>query len=892
MKSSQIEKNIAGFVAKFSKENYQKDDFIFDFLTCYNLPKATITLLKKGKHNLSKLDGCIILKKKIFFFAEKEQDLHLTINNLDQDNKTHKHNPRFIIVTNYKNILAIDTKSKDSLDCLLNDLPKNFDFFLPLAGIEKTFYQDENPADIKAASKMAKIYDEILKDNEFQTKEQLHQLNIFLSRLLFCFFAEDTGVFAKAIFTNSLSSHTTSDGSDLDSYLNRLFQSLNKADKSHYTNYLQKFPYVNGGLFAKNYDVPKFSKKSRDLIIECGQLDWSEINPDIFGSMIQAVVHPSMRGGLGMHYTSTPNIMKVIEPLFLNELRAEFEKAYNNEAKLKKLWSRITKIKIFDPACGSGNFLIIAYKELRKLEIEIWNRRCELKNLFKSDAYSFINLENFYGIEIDDFAHEIAILSLYLAKHQMNVKFKENFGHTKPILPLKESGKIICANATRINWEEVCPKKEGDEIYILGNPPYLGRRNQNKEQKADIKFTLGGIKRFSSLDYISCWFFKASEFIQNSKSKFAFVSTNSICQGELLSIFWPNILKLNLEIFFAYTSFKWQNNAKKNAGVTCIIIGIRQVDEKGIKTLFKDNNSLMVKEISPYLSDAKSIIIERCSKSISKLPKLSYGNLPGGCTDLILTPNEKEFIINKYYQIEKFIKKFTGSQEFIKGQERYCLWFKNINLDNRIFQIPEIAERIKKVGNTRTSSKDCSLNSLATRPHQFRDLKETKTSSIIIPIVSSERREYLPIGFLDDKSIIPNSAQAIYEAEPWLFGLLTSKMHMAWLKAVGGKLEERIRYSAEICYNTFPFPTISETQKQIIQKQVYNILSEREKHPEKTMAELYDPDKMPDGLRQAHHFNDLAIENCYRAKPFASDEERLEYLFKLYEKMTNEEQVI
>lgn len=888
MNSSQIEKNIVGLINKFSEESYQKDDFIFDFLTCYNLPKATITLLKKGKHNLSKLNGCIILKKKIFFFEVKEQDLHLTINNLDQDSKTHKHNPRFIIVTNYKNILAIDTKTKDSLDCSLNDLPKNFDFFLPLAGIEKTAYKNENPADIKAASKMAKIYDEILKDNEFQSEEQLHQLNIFLSRLLFCFFAEDTGIFDKAIFTNSVSSHTTADGGDLDSYLNRLFQSLNKEDKSQYPNYLQKFPYVNGGLFAKNYDAPKFSKKSRDLIIECGQLDWSEINPDIFGSMIQAVVHPSMRGGLGMHYTSVPNIMKVIEPLFLNELREDFEKAFDDEVKLKKLWSRIATIKIFDPACGSGNFLIIAYKELRKLEIEIWNRRCELRNFSKNDAHSFISLENFYGIEIDDFAHEIAILSLYLAKHQMNVKFKENFGHTKPILPLKESGKIICANATRINWEEVCPKKEGDEIYILGNPPYLGARNQKKEHKDDMDFVFKGrLNKYRDLDYIACWFFKGSNYIQNSNIKLAFVSTNSICQGDSVGLFWPNIFNLDIDIFFTHTSFKWQNNAKSNAGVVVVIVGLKDKKNKAKKLIFTNQNQFDVDNISPYLTKGSNLVVSRRKKVISNnLPKMNFGNMPNDGGGLILSTLQKEEILDQNPECSKIIRKFVGSQEFIRGQDRWCLW---INDEDLLLATSNdfIRDRINLSKEHRVKSVDKGTNKLSERPHQFRDRNIANKSQIIIPSVSSERRSYIPIGFLNNNEIISNLALVIYDSDPWILGLLTSKMHLIWTGAVGGRLGSGYRYSAEICYNTFPFPNISEKQKQIIQKQVYNILSEREKNPEKTMAQLYDPDKMPNGLRQAHHFNDLAIESCYRSKPFASDEERLEYLFKLYEKMTS-----
>jgi len=581
--------------------------------------------------------------------------------------------------------------------------------------------------------------------------------------------------------------------------------------------------------------------------------------------------------------------MKVIEPLFLSELKLEFEKSFDDYKKLNQLLFRLENIRIFDPACGSGNFLIIAFKELKKLEIEILNRIRQITSAF-AFPFSRLRLSQFYGIELDDFAVKTASLSLWLAEHQMNVKFKEVFGASNPTLPLPEGGKIICGNATRLNWQDICPKDQSKEIYILGNPPYLGRRNQNKEQKDDIKFVLGKINKFASLDYICCWFFKASEFIKNSSAKFAFVSTNSICQGELLSIFWPNILLLNLEIFFAHSSFKWQNSAKKNAGVTCVIIGIRMINEKSIynqKTLFLENKTLNVKEINPYLTASQNSIVRRLGKSISNLPKLSYGNLPGGCTDLILTRSEKKFLIDKYPQTEKFIKKFIGSQEFIRGQERYCLWFKNINLDNEIFEIPEINKRINLVKNNRLNSKDSSLNALATRPHQFRDLNETIKNSILVPIVSSEKREYIPIGFVFSDTIVPNSAQVIYNAEPWIFAVLTSKMHMVWVRAVGGRLKTDLRYSAEICYNTFPFPEISHKQMQILDNYVKNIIEEREKYSEKTMAELYDPNKMPEALRQAHHQLDLAIELCYRSKPFTSDEERLEYLFKLYEEMTN-----
>jgi type II restriction/modification system DNA methylase subunit YeeA len=599
MNSTQIEENLTKLIANFLKE-----DFIYEPLLAYGLPKTTITLLKKGKHNLAKKSGQIILKKKLFFQESANQDLHALIDSIQKDEATHRHNPRFVIVTDYENILAIDTKTKDTLDEKIVNLNKRFDFFLPWAGMEKANHKNENPADVKAAEKMAKIYDEIQKDNQFN-KEDLHSLNTFLSRLLFCFFAEDTGIFRLSAFTNGIASHTQTDGSDLDQYLNRLFEALNTQSRSNYPDYLSEFPYVNGGLFGDSYFAPKFSARSRKMIIECGELDWSAINPDIFGSMIQAVVHTDQRGSMGMHYTSVPNIMKVIEPLFLNELKEEFEKNYDNEKKLNQLLTRLENLRIFDPACGSGNFLIIAYKEIKNLEIEIYQRIQQITEK-PSFAFSRVKLSQFYGIELDDFACEVATLSLWLAEHQMNVKFKEVFGACNPTLPLKEGGRIVCDNATRRNWEEICPKDEGKEIYILGNPPYLGFLQQSIEQKSDMDYVFGNIKTVRKLDYISCWFFKGSQYIRNANAALAFVSTNSLCQGEQVALFWPHALTGGVEIIFAHTSFKWSNNAKRNAGVSCIVVGLKNKSSSQ-KYLFTTNNKIQANQINAYLAASKEV---------------------------------------------------------------------------------------------------------------------------------------------------------------------------------------------------------------------------------------------------------------------------------------------
>jgi type I restriction-modification system DNA methylase subunit len=767
-----------------------------------------------------------------------------------------------------------------TLDIQLKDLPKSYDFFLPWAGMEKAQLQNENPADIKAAVKMAKLFDEIKTDNEDDSPEFLHSLNIFLSRLLFCFFAEDADIFEDNQFSNAISSHTQKDGSDLKKYLDKLFEVLNTPENQRVglPEYLNAFPYVNGGLFAEKHSAPNFSYSSRKAIIESGSLSWAEINPDIFGSMFQAVNHADNRGTLGQHFTSVPNIMKVIEPLFLNDLKEAFENARGNNNKLNQLLFRLKNIKIFDPACGSGNFLIIAYKELRRLEMEIFKEMGSL-------ALSEISLNQFYGIELDDFAHEIAILALWLTKHQMNVEFFKEFGRTNPTLPLTDSGNIVQGNACRLDWEEVCPKGENDEIYILGNPPYVGSKNQTKIQKEDMKLVLNNLSKTKSLDYISCWFIKAAYYI-NYNSAFSFVATNSIFQGTQVSLLWPLIYETKASIIFAYKNFTWSNNAKNNAGVICSIVGLSKKQHDS-KVLFINGTIKSMKNINPYLMDAKNIFIYNRSKTLSNLPRLQIGNEAYDCGNLTFDEIEKIQFVDKYPKSEKYFKKIVGSSELIRGYHRWCLWIEKSDLVEAN-SILGIKERIELVKEYRESGGE-NARSCAHRSFQFRWVNEAVASQIVLPVVSSQRREYIPMSFIDSNTIIINSAQVIFDPKPYVFSVLNSKIHMSWVKFAGGKLKTDYRYNAGLCYNNFPFPSISKQRKEELTQCTLKIIDERLKHSEKTLAQLYDPDKMPEGLKEAHHQNDLAVERCYRSTPFSSDEERLEYLFKLYEKMIQEE---
>ncbi|WP_138765390.1 DNA methyltransferase, partial [Pseudoalteromonas sp. S201] len=692
---------------------------------------------------------------------------------------------------------------------------------------------------------------------------------------------------------------TKVDGSDVADYLNRLFEVLNtpKNKRADLPDYLANFEFVNGGLFADNIASPRFSTKSRKMLIECGsELDWSDINPDIFGSMIQAVVHPDQRGGMGMHYTSVTNIMKVIEPLFLDELYAELENIEDNidpklkPSRLRKLHDRIAEIKIFDPACGSGNFLIIAFKELRKLEMEVIRRLKELdKNENQDDlfgnvgldsSFSRIKLTQFYGIELDDFAHEVAILSLWLAEHQMNVEFKAEFGMCEPALPLRKGGHIVCNNALMVEWEAVCPSSKN--TFIIGNPPYLGDKLQNQQQKNELKEIFSGIKNSKAVDYITGWFIKASEYIRDG-GEYAFVSTNSICQGIQVPLLWPHIFKRGLEISFCHRGFIWGNNAKNKAAVICVIVGVRQISSSP-KYIFDKGLKFVAENINAYLLDAPNLIVEKNAKSISKLPPILTGNIPRDKGYLMLSSEEKEELIRKHPEASPLVRRIVGSKEYINGIQRWCLWISDEQKEIA-YSIPELRSRLEKIVEYRTNGSERGKLGIST-PYKFERTLTCSQSQLVIPRVSSERRKYIPVGYLSSDVIISDAAQAIYDAAPFIFSLISSRMHMCWVAATAGRMKSDFRYSSGVCYNSFPFPVISLEQKNKLNVLAMNILSSRENFPESNLADLYDPDRMPEELLKAHQKNDDFVDSIYKTSGFVNDNQRLECLFNLYNQMT------
>ncbi|MBR2229631.1 MAG: class I SAM-dependent DNA methyltransferase [Prevotella sp.] len=906
----EIEQRLAD---SFSTNGVNSAEIGYKLLYSFGKGERDIERYKEGKGVLKNFDGLLI--KGLFCYQPVSMfGLTAQLEHLKTNPQIIKAAPKIIAVSDGKTILAYDLREKDTYENQLERLPSDFAFFYPLMDVERVHYVEESPADIKAAEKLAKLHDELRSYNEFRSDDDLHDLNLFISRLLFCFFAEDTGIFEENLFTSSIQRYTKEDGSDLSDYLANTFGIMDVSLRGMDTmSIIKQFPYVNGGLFSKRIQIPKMGAKARRIIIECGELNWKDINPDIFGSMIQAVVNPEERANQGMHYTSVPNIMKVINPLFLDELRGEYNKlnelyeqrhqmlqlgAINLKEfdedlktiikKCKALLKRMSQMKFFDPACGSGNFLIITYKCLRFLEMDILAlmRKCNRGGDILFVDTSVITLDQFYGIELLDFPHEIAMLSLWLAEHQMNTKLNENFGVNTKALPLKNITQIVCGNACRIDWNQVCPHTPEEEVYIFGNPPYLGSSLQDENQKRDITIVLGKIKSYKKLDYIACWFYQAVNYISD-KTKVAFVSTNSICQGEQVPILWKELLNEGVEIFFAYTSFKWSNNAKHNAGVTCVIIGLCKQGQVNKKILFDGDSAKEVPFINPYLTSSSIRFVFPLSKSIFGLNTMIKGSAAADFGQYILLPNDKEKIINDYPGLNTIIHPYVGSQELIRGEKRFCIYIQE-NQINEVKDNPEIKLRSEKVKVERLQSKKEATREWANRPYSFMEDRYIDKCSYVVPRVSSENRKYIPIGFIDDpRTVISDSAFAVYDAPVWIFGLLTCEMHMVWVKTVGGRLKTDYRYSAQLCYNTFPFPKISADKKHEIESAAEEVLITREYYPEKTLAELYDPDKMPQDLREAHAKLDDIVESCYPGYPFASDESRLECLFKLYEKMTS-----
>ena len=883
-------------------------DFIFEFLSLYGLPKATITRLKKtiqgDPDNINVAQnpeqGEVANQKGVYFKPVTDgSDLLAIMDELRQSTVIKSRNIAFIIVTDYKDLLAYDVENNESIDCPFTTLHKEYGFFLPLAGFKKDTEYSDKEADVKAAERLGRLFDLIRYRNNINTDDEVHALNVFLTRLLFCFFAEDTGIFDKHQFRDTLAKSTQVDGSDLKEFLQSLFKILNSNNKSELRDnspkYLTDFPYVNGRLFAQEETVPEFDARTRRMLLDCAALNWSEINPDIFGSMFQAVINENQRRRLGQHYTSVPNIMKVLRPLFLDPLEEEFIRSRHSEKKLKELLVRLGNIRIFDPACGSGNFLIIAFKELRQLEIRIFQALGTL-NATPEMMMSNIRLNQFYGIEIDDFAHEIALLSLWLAEHQMNNEFNRLLHAHMATLPLHESGNILQGNSLRTNWEEFCPADKNQEVYVVGNPPFGGVNSRSDEQSEDMEIVFKGFKTFKPLDYVTSWFWKGAQYVNNTDAKMALVATNSICQGVQVAPLWEPIFDLGLEIDFAYQPFLWKNNARDKASVYVVIVGISKQSSNKNKTIYKeiDKNwhQLSVSNISPYLFEGSNVVIQPQKYPLSlDINEMMKGSIPYDGGYLLLDDEEKVKLVQQEPEASIWIKQFLGAQEFINNTSRWCLWLKAISPE--ILQnLPVVSERLNLVRKNRLSSARKMTREWANIPHLFGEDRQPATGDyILVPSATSERRKYVPIGFFSSKVISSNRNYIIPNGTIYEFAVLTSNIHNDWMRAVAGRLKSDYSYSTTVVYNTFPWPqNVGSQRKAAIEELAKEILKVRARHPDKTLADLYDPDKMPADLLEAHENLDRAVEKLYRDAPFRDSTERVEYLFKLYEKLINEEE--
>lgn len=899
-------------ITDLAEQPFGAANFPFAFLEAFGNKEATIKRLRAGASNKSDRGG-VLQTNNIHILTCAAGAVTNALRTLKDSPATAKGKARFILATDGTDFEAEDLATGETVACAYKDFPDHFGFFLPLAGITTVRQIAENSFDIRATSRLNRLYVELLKDNpEWGTAARRHDMNHFMARLIFCFFAEDTNIFnRKRLFTDTVAQMGAKDSSNTHEVISTLFQSMNTTDahRASLPRWAREFPYVNGGLFSGNMDVPAFSKIARSYLLHIGNLDWTKINPDIFGSMIQAVAEDEERGALGMHYTSVPNILKVLNPLFLDDLRAKLAEAGDNARTLLNLRKRMARIRVFDPACGSGNFLVIAYKEMRAIEAEINRRRGE------PDLRSEMPLTNFRGIELRDFPAEIARLALVIAEYQCDVLYRGERLALAEFLPLDNENWITCGNALRLDWLSIWPatgtsvkiqaddlfatpldqpeidfQNEGGETYICGNPPYLGFTWQSPEQKADIRALIDGRSSSSGfMDYVSGWFIKAVDYGSRTESVAAFVSTNSICQGQSVPLLWPLLFRAGGDIRFAYTSFKWSNLASHNAGVTVAIVGVG-APTTAPRRLFEhdEEGHVVVREgasISPYLTLGPRIVVEKQSGPISNVAVMEFGNKPSDGGNLLLEPDELDSLSLNADQRERFIRRICGSQDFINGGVRLCVWIEDRHL-GAAHAIPSLAARIEAVRRVRLASPDQGANALAKRPHQLKLMRIGTRHTVVVPGVSSERRPYLPAGIVDDRTTLTNAAFGLYDAPLWNLALIASRLHLVWIATVCGKLKTDFRYSNTLGWNTFPIPALTDKNKADLTRSAEDILLAREHHFPSTIADLYDPDNMPDDLRAAHDRNDEVLERIYIGRRFKNDTERLEKLFDLYTKMT------
>ena len=915
-------------ISKLAEQPFNAQEFPFAFLEAFGNKPATIKRLRSGATNKSDIGG-VLQANNIHIATCSQGETSKAMDAMRESPATAKAKAKFILATDGEMFEAEDlTSDVTPIACAYHEFPDHFGFFLSLAGISTVKQIRESSFDIKATGRLNRLYVELLRTNpEWGTADRRHDMNHFMARLIFCFFAEDTDIFrSSGLFTATVEQMSARDSSDTHEVISEIFRAMNTSTRHEgrpdgryrkeagVRSWADQFPYVNGGLFSRAPDVPRFTKIARSYLINIGNLDWKKINPDIFGSMIQAVADDEERGALGLHYTSVPNILKVLNPLFLDDLREKLEEAGDNSRKLLNLRNRMARIRVFDPACGSGNFLVIAYKEMRAIEAEINERRGE------ADRRTEIPLTNFRGIELRDFPAEIARLALIIAEFQCDVAYRGQKEALADFLPLDAMNWITCGDALELDWLELWGvtgtavklrsndlfgtpldqveidfENEGGETFLCGNPPYLGSTWQSKEQKEHLKRIFAHrTKNWKSLDYVAGWFMKAADFGENTKCFSAFVATNSICQGAQVPILWPLIFEARHEIDFAYASFKWSNLASHNAGVTVAIICISSIprNPRRLFSVGADGETIAkeVSNINAYLVGGPKIIVNPISRPRDGRGKMEWGNKPTDGGNLFLTSDEMAKLLDDSPEAKKFLRRFLGAQEFIRGQQRYCLWIEDSDREEAEL-VPEIARRIRAVAKMRSESKAAETRPAADFPHRFRQIQSVaKAYSLVVARVSSENRDYLPIGLEDEHTIIGDRNFAIYDAPLWNLALIASRLHCVWIGTVCVRMRTDFSYSNTLGWNTFPVPTLTENYKAALTRCAEDILLAREHYFPATIADMYDPDRMDKEfplVREAHERNDEVLERIYMGRRFKNDTERLEKLFELYVRMTS-----
>jgi type I restriction-modification system DNA methylase subunit len=895
---NEIKDRALGFSKEWQNTTNEEADakpFLDAFFDVFGITRKKIGTFEHRVKKLSDADGYIdLLWKGTILVEMKSRGKNLDKAFQQAIDYTHglKQNelPKYVLVCDFNIFRLYDTEDQTTLQFTLDELVLNVQSFGALLGYQKKTYKEQDPANIKAAEFMGKLHDRLE-----EIGYEGHPLEVYLVRILFCLFAEDTTIFDKQQFQDYIEYRTAEDGSDLASKIQELFQVLNTPKEKRFKNLdeqLNDFPYVNGKLFEEILPMASFDTKMRLALLDCCYIDWSKISPAIFGSMFQSVMNPKERRNLGAHYTSESNILKLIKPLFLDELWTEFETVKGSKNKLPVFHKKISQLKFLDPACGCGNFLVITYRELRLLELEV------LRATYKSGQgvldisdIIWLDVDMMYGIEYEEFPARIAEVAMWLIDHQMNMQISNEFGQYFARLPLKKSAKIYHGDALEVDWEEVVSKNELS--FIIGNPPFIGSKIMSQFQRNQIVKEFNNVQGCGILDYVTGWYLKAAKYIQKTKIKVAFVSTNSIVQGEQTSILWGQMLnKYEIKIHFAHRTFRWSNEAKGNAAVYCVIVGFANFDTTN-KSIFEyedikgEAHEIKAKNINPYLVDAKDILIAKETNPICDVPKMNFGNMPLDGGYFLLSDEDKRELILKEPSSEKFILPLISAYEFLNNGKRWCLWLVDAE-PNELKQMPEVLKRIELVKKFRLASISTSTQKFAAIPSLFRDKNQPDTF-ILIPRHSSENRKYIPLGYFFKNNIAGDTCMTIANASLFHFGIIQSIMHLTWIKTTCGRIKSDYRYSKDIVYNNYPWPE-NPSIKQIksIEEKAQNILDTRASFPTSSLADLYHPLTMPPVLIKAHSELDKAVDLAYSKQTFTSEAKRMEFLFELYEKYTSE----